>query len=110
MFPPTREFHFLSTHDFLLAVVLTAAVRGRHGGGALLEVPRLRALLGRARDGQREDGVGIPVAVARVRLAAAVARRPDEDGAASPATLKRDNEKETLIQFASVSSWLFECV
>lgn len=87
----------------------SGAVRGGQRGRALFEVPRLEAensnvidlysfddgarmmddspALRGARDGQREDRISVAVAVARVLVAAPVARCPHEDGSLALAAL-----------------------
>lgn len=74
--------------DALVVARGAGRVRGRQRGAALLEVPRLVAALGRARDRQREDAVRVAIAVAGVGVPAAVARRPHEDRALALATLR----------------------
>lgn len=65
-----------------------AAVGGGQSGRTRLRVPGHVSVLGGAADGQRVDAVGVAVAVAVVAVLAAVARRPDEDRAATAATLQ----------------------
>ena len=77
-----------ATHHLPLAA-RPAAVRRRERRRARLRVPRHAAALRRAADRQRVDAVRVAVAVAVVRVAAAVARRPHEDRAEAAATLAR---------------------
>lgn len=77
------------THDFPL-VKGAAAVGGGQGGGALLQVPGLVAVLGGAADGDGVDAVGVAITGAVVALPAAVSRRPDKNGAQPPATLRAE--------------------
>lgn len=79
--------------DALVVAGRARRIRGRQGGAALLEIPRLVAALGRARYRQREDAVRVAVAVARVGVSTAVARRPHEDRALALATL-REKERD----------------
>ena len=72
------------------------AVAGGQGGGALLQVPGLAAGLGGAGDGQGVDGVGVAVTVAVVRVEAAIAAGPHEDGAQTSSAL-RDSLQESLL-------------
>lgn len=65
-----------------------AAVRGGQRGAAGLRVPGDLAVLRHARDGQRVDAVGVAIAVAAILVAAAVTRRPHEDGAQTASTLE----------------------
>lgn len=67
--------------DDLLLARTARTVRGRQRRTALLRVPWHVSLFGRTRYGQRPDGVRVPIAVAVVVLAAAVARCPHEDAA-----------------------------
>lgn len=84
------------THNPLVGVVPAAVGRGQRGR-ALLCVPGGQALLGGAADGDGVDAVRVAVAVAVVPLAAAVARRPDKDGAFSTTTLWRTRRgRDTL--------------
>lgn len=57
---------------YSLVGVVSAAVRRRQGGRALLGVPGGQAVLGGAADGDGVDAVGVAVAVAVVALAPAV--------------------------------------
>lgn len=59
------------THYSLVGVV-SAAVSGGQGGGALLGVPGRQALLGGTADGDGVDAVCVAVAVAVVPLAAPI--------------------------------------
>lgn len=63
------------------------AVGGGEGGGTLLQVPGLVAILSGAADGDGVDAVGVAVAGAVVTFSAAVPRRPDENGPQAPAAL-----------------------
>lgn len=74
--------------DALVVAGRARRIRGRQGGAALLEIPRLVAALGRARYRQGENAVRVAVAVARVGVSTAVARRPYEDRALALATLR----------------------
>lgn len=87
--PRPSSSQWTKTHDFPL-VKGAAAVGGGQGGGALLQVPGLVAVLGGAADGDGVDAVGVAVAGAVVALPAAVSRRPDENGAQPPATLRAE--------------------
>lgn len=62
---------FTLTHYSLVGVV-SAAVSGGQGGGALLGVPGRQALLGGTADGDGVDAVCVAVAVAVVPLAAPI--------------------------------------
>lgn len=81
---PTRCWG--KTHNFPL-IKGPAAVGGGEGGGTLLQVPGLVAILRGAADGDGVDAVCVAVTGAVIALSAAVPRRPDENGPQTPATL-----------------------
>ena len=93
--------------DLVLAVALVAAaVGGGQRGRALLEIPRLLAVLRRAADRERVDAVGVAVAGARVVEAAAVARRPHEYGTEAVAAHERAVLERLLGQGARAVHYL----
>jgi len=74
------------THNGRLTPV-GRTVRGAQGWRTLLQIPRLVVVKGGRTDAQRVDGRCVAVARAAVQETAAVARRPDENVAATFATL-----------------------
>ena len=76
--------------------LVAAAISGRQCRGALLQIPRLVAVLRCAAYGQRVDAVGVAIAGARVVEAAAVARGPHEYGAEAFAAVQRALLKRLL--------------
>lgn len=86
MVGPELRVHVHGGHAFVVAR-RAGRVRGGEGRAAFLQVPGLVAALGGARYRKGEDAVRVTVAVARVRVAATVARRPHEDRALAFAPL-----------------------
>lgn len=86
MIGPEFRVHVDGGDTLVIARSARGVGRGE-GGAALFQVPGFITALGGAGNGQREDAVGVSVAVARVRVSAAVARGPDEDGAFAFTTL-----------------------
>ena len=83
------------THNLLVVVVVATAVGGSQGGGALLQVPGFGAVFGGTAHRQCEDAVGVTVAAAGVRVTAAIARGPNEDGAFTSTALYMVHDKIT---------------
>lgn len=77
--------------DALVVARCTGRVRRRQRRAALLEIPGLVTALGRARYRQGKYAVSVAVAVARIRVATAVTRGPDEDRASTLPTLYKQH-------------------
>ena len=94
---PTHTHTGTHTH-YLAVIVLSAAVGGGEGGGALLQVPGFPSALGRAGDGDGVDAVGVAVARAVVAAAPAVTGRPHEDGTPALSPLRENEDHFRSVQ------------
>ncbi len=86
---------FLITYDFAV-VVLSAAVGGGEGGGALFQIPGLAAALCRAADGYCVDAVGVAVTWTVIATSTAIPWRPNKDWAPSFPALWRKRKNISL--------------
>ena len=79
------------TYNFLLIVTATTKCRGERRG-TFLEIKRFAVFLGNTTDAHCVDTVCVPITRARVPRPAAVAARPNKNGAFAVAALQGGNK------------------